>query len=161
MPANRKSGEGIMQFTKLIFISTDNTSSSPLAEAIYHSLVSEKYPEVISRGLVVLFEEPINPKVVLVARNHQLSLEDHHSMALMHEDITPETLILTMSEKQKQTVLEDYKETEYVYTLNEFAGERKEVIDPYGEGLLEYEELYIALARMVKKAAARIHGVEV
>lgn len=149
-----------MQFTKLIFISTDNTSSSPLAEAIYHSLVSEEYLEVMSRGLVVLFEEPINPKVVLVAQNHQLSLEEYYSTALTHEDITPETLILTMSEKQKQTVLEDYKEAEYVYTLNEFVGEIKEVIDPYGEGLLEYEELYVALARMVKKAVVRLHGTE-
>jgi protein-tyrosine phosphatase len=63
-----------------------------------------------------------------------------------------------MSEKQKQTVLEDYPEAEYVCTLNEFTGEIKEVLDPYGEGLLEYEELYIALARMVKKAVVRLHG---
>lgn len=149
-----------MQFTRLIFVSTDNTCSSPLAEAIYHSLVSEDYLEVLSRGLVVLFEEPINPKAALVAQNHQLSVEEHRSAALSHEDITGETLILTMSEKQKQTVLEDYKEAAYVFTLNEFSGEIKEVIDPYGEGLLEYEELYIALARMVKKTVVRLHGAE-
>jgi protein-tyrosine-phosphatase len=131
-----------------------------MAEAIYHSLVSEEYIEVVSRGLVVLFEEPVNPKAVLVAQNHQLAMEEHRSSALSHEEITPETLILTMSEKQKQTVLEDYPEAEYVYTLNEFTGEIKEVLDPYGEGLLEYEELYIALARMVKKAVIRLHGAE-
>lgn len=150
-----------MQFAKLIFLSTDNTCSSPLAEAIYHSLVSEEYLEVVSRGLVVLFEEPINPKVVLVAQSHQLFLEEHRSMALSHEEITPETLILTMSQKQKQTVLEDYKEAIYVYTLNEFTGEMKEILDPYGEGLLEYEELYISMARMVKKAVIRLHGGDI
>ncbi len=150
-----------MQFTKLIFLSTDNTCSSPLAEAIYHSLVSEDYLEVVSRGLVVLFEEPINPKAALVAQNHQLSLGEHRSAPLSHEDITEGTLILTMSEKQKQTVLEDYKEAAFVYTLNEFTGEIKEVLDPYGEGLLEYEELYIALARMVKKMVIRLHGADV
>lgn len=149
-----------MRFTKLLFVSMDNTCSSPLAEAIYHSLVSEKYLEVCSRGLVVLFEEPINPKVVLVAQNHQLSVEKHRSAALSQEDITEETLILTMSEKQKQMVLKEYQEALYVFTLNEFAGEIKEVIDPYGEGLLEYEELYVALARLVKKTVIRLHGAE-
>lgn len=147
-----------MQFHKLIFVSTENTCSSPLAEAIYRSLVSsEGGIEVSSKGLVVLFEEPVNPKVELVAQNHQLSLAQHYSSALSHDDLTEQTLVLTMSEKQKQMVAQDFPEAIYVYTLHEFTGEETEVIDPYGEGLLEYEELYVTLARMVKKVVVRLH----
>lgn len=150
-----------MQFTKLIFLSTDNTCSSPLAEAIYYSLVPEGELEVISRGLVVLFEEPINPKIALVAQNHQLLLEGYRSIALSNEEITKETLILTMSQKQKQTVLEDFMDANYVYALNEFVGEIEEIFTPYGEGLLEYEEFYLSMVRMVKKVVLRLHGIKI
>lgn len=150
-----------MQFKKLIFLSMDNTCSSPLAAAIYRSLVPEGGLEIASRGLAVLFEEPINPKVALVAQNHQLLLEGYRSTALSHEEITPETIILTMSQKQKETVLEDFGEAEYVYTLNEFVGEIKEISAPYGEGLLEYEEFYLSMVRMVKKATLRLQGIEI
>lgn len=150
-----------MQFEKLIFLFMDNTCSSPLAAAIYQNLVPEGKLEIVSRGLVVLFEEPINPKIVLVAKNHHLLLESYRSIALSHEEITKETIILTMSKKQKETVLEDFLEAEYVYTLNEFVGEEKELLAPYGEGLLEYEEFYLSLMQMVKKVVLRLHGIEV
>lgn len=150
-----------MQFTRLIFLSMDNTCSSPLAEAIYYSLVPDGDLEVISRGLVVLFEEPMNPKIALIAQNHQLSLEGCRSVALSHGEITEDTLILTMSQKQKQMVLEDFGEAEYVYTLSEFVGEEKELCAPYGEGLLEYEEFYISMVQMVKKAVLRLHGIKI
>jgi len=131
-----------------------------MAEAIYRSLTAENSIEAASRGLVVLFEEPLNAKAGLVAQNHSLALEEHHSVALTHEELTPGTLLLTMSEKQKQTILSDYPEAKMVFTLNEFVGEGTEVLDPYGEGLLEYEELYTMLVRMVKKAIVRLRSVE-
>ena len=54
------------KYNKLIFVCTGNTCRSPMAEAIYKNLDKETDIKVFSRGLVVLFGEPINPKAEIV-----------------------------------------------------------------------------------------------
>ena len=54
------------KYNNLIFVCTGNTCRSPMAETIYKSLDRESDINVSSRGLVVLFREPINPKAEIV-----------------------------------------------------------------------------------------------
>lgn len=150
----------MVKYKKLVFVCMENTCRSPMAEAIYHSLVSESQLEVMSRGLVVLFSEPLNPKVAIVTKNHELSVEEHKTRALVIEDIQEDTLILTMTEQEKEKILEDYQITENVFTIKEFAGEIGDVIDPYGGSLIEYEACYVELARLVKKTVLKLDKEE-
>ena len=55
-------GGSMIKYEKIIFICTGNTCRSPMAETIYKSLETNSDIKVISRGLVVLFSEPSNPK---------------------------------------------------------------------------------------------------
>ncbi|MDO5293749.1 MAG: low molecular weight protein arginine phosphatase [bacterium] len=146
-----------MNYSRLIFVCTGNTSRSPMAKAIYERMDKENHIRVFSRGLVVLFPEPANPKACAVLKNNDLDIEGHVSTALVDTDITENTLILTMTEKQKQTVMEEFENATDVYTIKEFVGMDGDVMDPYGGTLLEYEECFAELSTLVKKTVYRLN----
>jgi len=131
-----------------------------MAATIYRSLETNSDIKVISGGLVVLFSEPSNPKAEVVLKSHNLELEGHVSKSLKQSDIDENTLILTMTEKQKMNVIETFKYTDNVYTIKEFVGETGDVTDPYGGTLLDYEECYVELARLVKKTVCKLNEEE-
>lgn len=146
-----------MKYQKLIFVCTGNTCRSPIAEAIYKNLETVSEMKAISRGLVVLFAEPINPKAEIILKKHDLELNNHVAKGLKASDIDDNTIILTMTLNQKKKVLELYPETKNIYTIKEYAGEIGDVVDPYGGTLMEYEECYIELGRLVKKTVYKLN----
>lgn len=145
------------RYKKIIFVCTGNTCRSPMAEAIYKSLDKVSNRDVISRGLVVLFSEPINPKAEIVLNKHELELHNHMAKGLKAADIDENTLILTMTANQKKKVLDSFPDVKEIYTIKEFAGELGDVVDPYGGSLLEYEECYVELSRLVKKSIYKLN----
>lgn len=147
----------MVRYEKLIFVCTGNTCRGPMAEAIYHKLDLVKNVTVISRGLVVLFSEPANPKAELVLKKHNLSIEKHRSIGLTQSDIDEDTLILTMTREQKEKVCSDYQNVDNVYTLKEFNEEEGDVTDPYGKDLEDYEECYKELLRLVDKTIKKFY----
>ncbi|NLK28312.1 MAG: low molecular weight protein arginine phosphatase [Clostridiales bacterium] len=148
----------MVDYKTLIFTCTGNTCRSPMAEAIYKNLDKVSDRKVLSRGLVVLFNEPINPKAETVLNMHELELNNHIAKGLKSSDIDGQTLILTMTESQKKKVLQDFPEVEDVYTIKEFAGEIGDVVDPYGGTLVDYEECFTELARLVKKTFYKLNS---
>ena len=49
------------RYDRLIFVSSSDTSVGPMAEAILQSKYLLEELEITSKGVVVLFPEPINP----------------------------------------------------------------------------------------------------
>lgn len=145
------------KYQKLIFLCTGNTCRSPMAEAIYKNIEKVSEMKVISRGLVVLFSEPINPKADIVLKKHDLELSNHVAKGLKTSDIDEDTLILTMTSSQKKKVIDTYPNAKHVYTIKEYAGENGDVVDPYGGSLIEYDECYAELARLVKKTVYKLN----
>lgn len=128
-----------------------------MAETIFKSMVLDSDLEVLSRGLVVLFPEPSNPKADTVLKSHNLDLKNHRSKALKNAEIDEDTLILTMTEQHKKNVLEGYENAKNVYTINEFVGESGEVEDPYGGTLIDYEDSYEQLSLLIKKLVYKLN----
>ncbi len=148
------------KYNKVIFVCTGNTCRSPMAEVLFKNLQNDSSIEGISRGLVVLFPEPSNPKAETVLKSHNLLLENHIATPLSPDDIDGETLILTMTMSQKLNIMTDYSRQQDVFTLKEFADEEGDVTDPYGGDLIDYENCFAELARLVKKAVIKLYERE-
>jgi protein-tyrosine phosphatase len=106
---------------------------------------------------VVLFGEPINPKAEIVLKKHDLEINNHISKGLKESEIDENTLILTMTNTHKRKIQNTYPNAVNVFTIKEYVGENGDVVDPYGGSLVEYEECYIELARLVKKTVYKIN----
>ena len=140
------------RFNKVIYVCMGNTCRSPMAATIMANLMPELRSE--SRGMVVLFPEPYNPKAVAVAARHGMIMPSNVSVQITNDDFSIDTLVLTMNSSMKQKMYDTFDRAINVFTLGEFAGESDvEVPDPYGKGLEEYnkcfEQLYSLVARVV------------
>lgn len=145
------------KYDKIIFVCRSNTSRSPMAAAIFSNMEESGEIEVLSRGSIVLFSEPINPKVEVVLNNHSINVSQHTACQLNMEEIDDKTLVLTMSEVLKMEIIRDYASIANLYTLPEFVGEHGDVVDPYGGSLAEYEACFSELTRLVKKTVYKIN----
>ena len=61
-----------------------------------------------------------------------------------------------MTDKQKKQAQEKLELTENVFTIKEFNGEEGEVKDPYGGTLVDYEECFTELLRLIKKTIYKL-----
>lgn len=148
-------------YDKIFFVCTSNTLLSPIAEGIYRSKAAVYMPKPYSRGLVVLFEEPISPKVNLLLSKHEMTPGNHsQSMQLQKEELTDKTLILTMTFPEKVQFLETYGDGYAVYTLGEFAGVETDVSDPYGAEEEAYEKCFEEIAERIRLTIHRLEEEE-
>ena len=147
------------KYDKIIFVSMNNTIRGPMAELLMKKVTKHKELEIISRGLVVLFSEPCNPKAVAVLRNRGIILDNRTSMQLSKEELTEKTLVLTVGRKEKEVIIEEY-DPENVYTLIEFAGDTGEITDPYGKEMESYKICADELEYWLLKVEEKLSQIE-
>lgn len=138
---------------RIIFVARSGTCREPMAMGILKDLTLKYDVEVLARGLVVSFPEPMNGKAEAVLISNGINLENFTSKPLVNEDITENTLILTMEKGQREKVLAHYENVhvENVYVLTDFVGDELEIIDPYGGNLQSYGLCYETLRKSIKK----------
>ncbi len=147
-------------YDKVIFICTTNTFCSPIAEAVYKEIAPAWLPEAVSRGIVVLFPEPISPKVNVILSSHDMEVSNHkHSMQMEKEDITPDTLLLVMAFSEKVKLMEDFGIDNNVYTIGEFIGEDTDMINPYGADDAQYQSFFEEVQKRVERVILRIEAI--
>ena len=144
-----------MSVKRVIFVSTDNTCIGPAAESIFNRIAGEREIEAISRGLVVLFPEPMNAKMVSVMNGHGLVMEKEFSDPLTKEDITENTLLLVMTDQELLSVRELFPNVK-AYKFRNFVGEKGDIEVPLGKSLADYETCYEHIDLLTKMAAEKI-----
>lgn len=138
---------------RIIFVARSGTCREPMAMGILKDLSLKHDIEILARGLVVSFPEPMNGKVEAVLISNGISLENFTSAELSNEEITENTLVLTMEKKHRAKVLAHFSNAhaENVYVLTDFVGDELEILDPYGGSLQSYGLCYETLRKSIKK----------
>ena len=148
------------RYKELIFVDADDTSRAPMAKVIMKTKPLFRPIEIDSRGLVVLFSQPINQKAEAVLISNGYSAKDHASAALTSRDIGEDTLILTMEEEQREKIREEYPEAEDVYTISEFLQMDREVEPVFGGPLTSYGKCYEMLENMISGIVEKLNEEE-
>ena len=150
------------QYKKVIFVCDSGTSRAPMAEAIMKEY-TVKYPlQIESRGLVVLFPEPLNQKAEAVLISNGINMPEMMSIQLEGEDLSPDNLILTFEAAQKEKILQDFEEAVQtdVEVLTELVGDELEILNPYGGALQAYGLCYETLNKTVQKLVSLLNEAE-
>ena len=148
------------EYKKLIFVDTENTCRSIMAEAVMKAICKSKPLEICSRGLVVLFSEPINPKATAILKGDGLVPAKTGTEELLPEDLTEGTLVLTMTAREKKKAAERLGPGAEVWVLAEFTGQEGEVEEPHGGTLANYGACHEYIDFLVKVAYEKIYNSE-
>ena len=127
---------------------------------ILKSIRLQDYYFIDSRGMVVLFEEPVNQKAEAVMISNKLEVSSHMSQQIKAEDIDENTLVLTMDESIKERIIAEYGDMNNVFTLCEYVGVCVEIPNPYGKALQAYGECYEVLVRLMEKLAETLNNLK-
>ena len=141
------------QYSRILFVCESGTARAPMAAGILNDFSLKSPLEVESRGLVVLFPEPMNQKAEAVLISNGVSMRDFMSVQLTEEDFAEDTLILTMEYIQKERILEHFENAipENIHVLTELVGDELEILDPYGGTLQAYGLCYETMRKSIQK----------
>lgn len=148
------------KYDRLIFVSNSDTCRGPMAEAILKSKFLLSELEVESRGLVVLFPEPVNQKAEAILASHGLTMKDHTAKMLEQEDFDERTLILVMEDALKQRVFQEHENVQNTWQLSEYIKEETDVTEPVGGSLADYGACYELLDRMISSLVVVLNEEE-
>ena len=150
----------MLPYKKVVFVCHSNEALSIMAEAIMNHL-QEKLPAerrvyAVSRGLVVLFSAPINPKVATVIEKNGLKLLRENTLELTRDDLSEDALIVAINSKEKKMIEDKYPGVMNLYELRDFSGEGGEITEPYGGSLEDYETIFEHIDLMIKLMIEKI-----
>lgn len=148
------------KYDKLIFVSNSDTCRGPMAEAILKSKYLLADLEIESKGLVVLFPEPVNQKAEAILASHGLTMKDHTSRILEQSDFQERTLILVMEDALKQTIFQEHEAVQNTYQLSEYIKEEIDITEPVGGTLADYGACYEMLERMISSLVVVLNEEE-
>ena len=139
------------RYDKLLFVDVQNTCVSPIAEAIMQNRFMLEDILIESRGLVVLFPEPVNLKTEEVLQLKGLTGAGLVSKPLEESDFDERTLILTMTMEQQEKIYSEFKDPINVFALRAYIGADDDVYDPYGGTLEDYQKCFEQLSSMLDR----------
>ncbi|RDU24459.1 arsenate reductase/protein-tyrosine-phosphatase family protein [Anaerosacchariphilus polymeriproducens] len=145
---------------QIIFVCANDTCRGPMAAEIMKSKFLHSPVKICSRGLVVLFPEPLNQKAEAVMIRNGIMLDKHESVQLREADFGEDHLIITMDLQAKEKIIEEFEGAQNVYVLNEVVGEEGEVPNPYGGPLTDYGKCYDILNKLITKLVKKLNKEE-
>lgn len=148
------------KYDRPIFVSNSDTCRGPMAEAILKSKFLLSELEVESRGLVVLFPEPVNQKAEAILASHGLTMKDHTAKMLEQEDFDERTLILVMEDALKQRIFQEHENVQNTWQLSEYIKEETDVTEPVGGSLADYGACYELLDCMISSLVVVLNEEE-
>ncbi len=146
-------------YQRYIFVDENGTCRAPMAAELLKECIPHYSGEIIARGLVVLFAEPLNQKADAVMISNGIHLENYHSTALTPKDVNEDTFVICFEDVQKEQILKILPATfpeGQVQVLHELIGDELEIMNPYGAPLTAYGLLFESLNKAIYKLAKQM-----
>ena len=137
-----------MSATMIVFVCTGNTCRSPMAEAIFRRLLSERLQcdpselsdrgyVVISAGLAAMQGSPASPEAVTILSRQGIDLQDHRSQPLTAELLQRADQVYTMTQSHRNAILSSSLSLADQVEL--LSRDGSNIADPIGAGMNKYE----------------------
>ncbi|MCX5779683.1 MAG: low molecular weight protein arginine phosphatase [Firmicutes bacterium] len=150
---------------KILFVCSGNTCRSPMASALFLQGLRDlgakgkkREWEIWSAGLWTYNGLPASAPAVAAMREQGVDLSQHRSAQLGAGNIIAADLILTMTTRQRDYLLERFPaQARQIFTLSEFTGDASgEVVDPYGQDLEAYRASLAQIKFLVDRLLHKI-----
>jgi len=141
---------------QILFVCTANIARSPMAEALFNQIVTEK-------GLADQYEArsaatwgrdgfPAASEGIEVMSERGIDMRSHRSRVVTEEIIGSADLILTMEQGHKEALQIEFRpHKEKIYMLTEVVGPAYDIPDPYGRGMEAFQETAQELEAIIEK----------
>lgn len=146
-----------MRYNKIIIVGESNVCRSFMAEAILKKILEDKASgqfEVASRGIVVLFSEPVSPFAATILVKHDYPISKVRSEQFGEEDLNAD-LILTLTESIAARLRETYNPQTTCMSLAAFT-DMEELGAKAAESEEGYEEMFGTLEPLMEEVAWRL-----
>lgn len=148
----------------VLFVCTGNTCRSSMAEGLLKDLIIKKGLQdkikVESAGVFAVSGGPASPQAIEAMKRQSIDISNHRARQLTKDIIDKADLILAMTNNHKRAIISMNKDAaDKTFTLTEYAyedkGKHKDIMDPFGAPVEEYErcsiEIKDALMNIIEK----------
>jgi L-threonylcarbamoyladenylate synthase len=148
-----------MMAQRILFVCTGNTCRSPIAEAMFRTLLAERLEcetgelldhgyDVSSAGLAAMSGAPAAPESVQVCAERGIDLRSHASQPLTEALLVQSDRLYTMTAGHREAILSRYPELSDRVQILSRSGE--DVTDPIGCGRSAYEQSFTEITENLR-----------
>lgn len=129
-----------------------------MAEALWRSRLGDETGwKVESAGTWALDGQPAARHAQQALKGRGLDLSQHHSRVVNRELLESFNLILVMEQSHKEALRFEFPGVaSHVYLLSEMVDESRDIYDPVGGSLLDFEDTARELDRILEKGSENI-----
>ena len=132
-------------------------ASAIFKEILKENQVSDQW-QVESAGTWALDEEPAADGSQTVMGKRGLDISNHRARSVSRDLLQSFDLILTMERGHKDALRAEFSEiANRVYMLSEMADQKKDIEDPYGGNIAEYEDAANEIKDFLISGFEKIH----
>ncbi|MCM3411546.1 low molecular weight protein arginine phosphatase [Metabacillus litoralis] len=147
--------------TNVLFVCTGNTCRSPMAEALLNHLKNSDNISVKSAGVFAFDGSTASPNAIEALKEKGITCE-HQSSSLTKDLVEWATIILTMTNQHKQSVIDQHPYAgRKTFTLSEYVsdqdGEKRDISDPFGGPLPMYRQTLSDLEELISKLVDKLN----